>query len=286
MALTESRISHDLDLKVPTKRYPIVHTHKGVGYELFRVNRENIRDLRLRALPFEKEFGYEDTFLIHDKVKHYVREGGEVVFAKTLDRSPRDIGVTTQEIRRTGQLVVLSVGIRVVLPEYQNRGISTHMAREGIMRLRPDAATGQIRTWRIPCMYEDTGFIKGIPPFDEPLTPEIQQSLGDVLDKSMLTTTDLRTGLCLGVFPPVPPDRFIPPSTNERGMWFYNRIREIGADPVKGDAIRYFALVNQEAVETAIANGYIAPEVADRGLRAVANRWLLRRIASILRVPI
>lgn len=283
MALVERKISRDPCLKVPTKRYPIVHIHGGVVYETNKVTRDNIKDLRTRALPFEKEFGYGDSFLTHDKVRHYVREGGEVVFARTIDHTTRDIGVATQELKRVAvgrgkEVKVLSVGIRVVLAEHQDHGISTYMARESIMRLRPDAVTGQIRTWRIPCMYEDTRFFTKISPFDELLTPKNQRVLTGVLDRSTLAATNLSTGLCLGVFPATEAGRFIPPSTNERGVRYYSKIRALGADPAKGDAIRYFATVNQQAVEIAIARGYTAPEIADTtdtGLRAVASRPFL-----------
>lgn len=260
MVTVESVTSGKIDnpQRKPSRRFPIVHIHKGIVYEAYRVTPNNRNALRDRVLPFECEFGYPNSFLIHEKVVHYTPDGGEVVFAKTQGRLPKDVGVVTQEIRRVsieGQPVrVLSVGIRVVLPGYQRHGIGTHLAEDGIIRHKPDALTGQTRVWRIFNMYQETGLINSISPIDGPITSGMQDVLRGVLDRSVVLETDLRTGLCLGIYPPGESKRFIPPSNNQKGLANYNRMKEIGADPTQGDGIRYYAVVDQEAVLRRIVN--------------------------------
>lgn len=243
--------------RVHSSRNPFLF--RGDGGVVFQVNKVtpwNFHELRRRALPFEAIFEYDDPFIPYQKIINSVRRGGEVVFAQTPDGN--DIGVTTQEVKRTkaGQ-VVLSVGIRAVLPDFQDRGFTTTIARESMMRHRPDVVTGQSRMWRIFNMLEDTGFILGISPFDRLPTPEMQASLIEVLDRKVLKATNLRTLVCIGVFPPAPVDRFIPPELNAGGWLYYNGMREIGAIPESGSGVRYYARVNQQAVEAASPYEYL-----------------------------
>lgn len=263
MTAAELLVPTDRDNKqrIPSRRDPISASFDGFTYEVHRVTRENIWGLRHRVLPFEKEFGYANSFATHDKVKHYVQEGGEVEFARTL-RNPQDVGVTTQRLVKPivdGQTVrALAVGIRVVLPDFQKHHIATNLAVEAIIRLRPYVVTGQTRTWRIIRMYQDTGLISSILPIDGPMTPDIQGVLGqvleEILDKRTLRATDLTTGLCVGIYPPGESERFMRPSTNQRGQKIYDRMMNLGADPRKGNGIRYYAVVDQEAVLERIAS--------------------------------
>lgn len=295
MATVESVLSSGRDNpspRVPISRYPLVQTRQGIDYEINKVTRDNRGVLRRRALPFEQQFGYPDSFEVHEKVVHYIREGGEVVFARTTGRRPKDIGVVTQEMRKAsvaGRTArVLSVGIRVVLPEFQRHGIGTYLEEDAVLRHRPDAVTGQTRMWRIISMLQNTGFFSRISPFDGLITPEVEQILrGGVLDRRTLSAiTDIRRGLCLGIYPPADREHFIPPPTSESGVRNYNRILILGAVPERGDGIRYYAEVDQEAVRAAKARGEVAYEkVEPAGLRSrlrlipdvIDVLWRLRR---------
>lgn len=271
---------------VPLSRYPLVTVYDGLLYSVHRVTRDNRGELRRRALPFEEEFGYSDSFLTHDKVRHYIREGGEVVFTKTTDRDQRDVALVTQEMRRVvigGQeRNILSIGIRVVLEPYQKHGVARHQLREAVTRLHPDAITGQFRTWRIARLYQETDLISELAPIDGPMTDEMQEALGAILDKSTLRVTNLRTGVAMGIFPPGESRRFIPSPTNEKAVEVDRRIRALGAIPERGDAIRYYATVDQEAVDAS----YLPPEVSEYGrLRAIV-RSVIRLMATVVKPPL
>ncbi|MBI2596808.1 hypothetical protein HYW41_01515 [Candidatus Daviesbacteria bacterium] len=274
----------DRSPRIPSKRYPLTHTHGGFDYVAYKVTRENKLSLRIRALPFEKEFGYADPFLIHDKVRSYIKEGGEVEFARTRGVYAKDVAIVTQDVRRVPaddqRIVVLCPGIRVVFPEYQRFGIATHFAGEAITRHSPDLVVGKTRTWRIPRMYRDTGLISSIHPIDAPFTPEMQGVLRLILDRSTLFATDLRTGVCFGIYPPEESSRFIPPGTNVKGVEIDRRIRELGAQPEKGDGIVYCAVVNQDAVQAQIDSRYFDQS----SITSVqpTPRGLLKRIGSVL----
>lgn len=274
--------SIDRSPRIPAKRFPLVHTFRGIDYEVHKVTRENLWELRQRVLPFERAFGYANSFLIHQKVIRFIKEGSEVEFARTR---ARDIGVVTQEVKKVvvgGQNIkVLSIGIRVVFPEYQKHGIGTHLAEDGVIRHQPDAVTGQTRVWRIFNMYQETGLIKNIAPIDRPITSDMQEVLRRVLDRGVVVETDLRTGLCLGIYPPGAGERFIPPNTNLRGVANYDRIRKIGADPAKGDGIRYYAIVDQEAVLKRVLSRDLEQErVSDTRVGSL-KRLLGRMIAKL-----
>lgn len=244
----------DRSPRIPISRYPFTRTSGEFDYEVHRVTPANRSGLRLKVLPFEELFEYEDPFHIRGKVVHFVQEGKEVVFAKTRGSNARNIGVVTQEARYVDvggkQRKVLSVGMRAVFPEYQDRNVGTGLAKEGIIRHDPDIVTGQTRIWGIIRMYEKTGLVKGvISPIDGPIPPDVREALRKVLDKSILNQTDLRIGICLGVFPAAVAKRFIPPTTNERAVKIYNKMLELGVNPARGDGIRYGIEVDHEEVQ-------------------------------------
>lgn len=270
---------------VPLSRYPLVTIHDGLMYSVYKVTRSNRDELRHRALPFEREFGYTNSFLTHDKVRHYIREGGEVVFTRTMDRDGKDVALVTQEMRKVvvdGQeRNILSVGIRVVLESHQKHGIAKHQLREAVSRLQPDAITGQFRTYRIARLYQEAEFISVLSPIDGPMTKEMQEALEAILDKSTLRVTNLRTGVAMGIFPPGESRRFIPPPANQKAVEVDRRIRALGAIPERGDAIRYYATVDQETVDAS----YLPSEVAEYGrLRAIV-RSIMRLMATVINPP-
>lgn len=291
MALPEINMSerkrHHLPI-IPLSRYPLTTIHEGLLYEVHKVTRENRGRLRLRALPFEEQFDYGDPFFTRDKITHYIKEGGEVVFTTTMGRNTRDVAVVTQEMRRVivgGQETnMLSIGIRAVKEEYQRQGIGRHQVRDTMMRLQPDAITGQFRTYRIPRMYQEIDFIRSLTPIDAdaPITDEMRELVEAVVDKSTFKATNSGTFVAMGIFPPGESKRFAPPPTNEKAVAVDRRIRALGAIPERGDAIRYFATVDLAAVHAAIDAGYFPAESLEHGRLGATARSIKRFLGGFL----
>ena len=239
---------------------PVIYKVDGFAYETHKVTQENYRSLRRRFLPFEYVFDYEDSFFIHEKAVHNIRRGGEVIFARTLGRHPKDVGAVTQDVRIAlidGQEIkLLNIGVRSVLPEFQGRGIGAELGKVGMIIHIPDIVTGMSRTWRIFRAYEKTGFIKETRPIGGPLTSIDQQAFDQKLRPSEREKLDLRTGVYKDILPHAGIRRFIPPPNNIRGNEIYRKMKELGVNPAEGDAIRYAAEVDKEALLAAIAAGY------------------------------
>jgi len=275
----------------PPKIFPrVMHFHRGIIYEAYRVTPENREYLRNLVYPFEEQFGYPSTFLLHQKVIKYIQDGAEVVRAvkpRTFFRSARTVGVITQDIKRVNvgaeRWKVLSRGIRVVLPGFRRQGIGTHLSDEGIVRHDPEIVTADTRVYSIIDMYQRSGFIRAVAPFDTELTDEMREALRGILDKT--TRIDLETGLRYKIFPPSDYskgdlERFIPPKKNQRGVANYKRMLEIGADPLAGSAIRYAALGDHAAVQAARDRGWFAAQQLFKYTTESALREVTRKVTS------
>lgn len=259
-------------------RYPITHTFEGVDYQVYKVGRDNMDELRKRALTFERHFGYDDPFLIHDKVRSYVKPGTEVVFAvrkmnwrdllgsltRRRDRYSGDIAVVTQDIKTIEvggeEKKVVAPGIRVVKPDFQQHGIGRYLAKDAIMRHQPDFVIGKSRTVHIPRMNQDIGLISGIPPIDRQLTIVEERAVRQTLDKRTLDATDLRIGIAFGIYPPGDSERFMRPTNSVKGAEMYDRLRDRGFAPERGDGFVYCGVVDREAVQREIESGYLLRE--------------------------
>lgn len=273
----------------PTPRFPTSYEYLGFAYEVQKVTRKNRGSLRFRVLPFEGELGY-DSFRTHDEVRHNIQEGREVIFARTLGRRPRDVGVVTQEVKRVeidGEAKRIGViGVKAILPNYQGRGIGTHLAEDLIYRHRPHAITGRTRSWRVIRVYEDTGLIGPILPIDGVPTQEMQDVLPQVLNKAALKRLELTTGRYDGshgdIYPKADRRFLVPDPSNKGAKRIYDKIigPEIGANPEDGDGIRYYAKVDQEAVDFAIRS-YNPREVVATSTRSLTVFRLISRVASI-----
>lgn len=248
-----SSFRRDRPPRIPIARYPYIRTSGPIDFEINRVDRFNRGSLRRRVLPFEEQFEYEDPIHTRGKVIHFVQDGKEVVFARTQGPDAKDIGVVTQEVKDVvvgdQALRLLLTGIRVVLPEYQEHGVATGLAIEGITRHVPDIATGQTRVWGIIRMHEKTGFVRdAIFPIDGPIPDLIKEALRLSLDKSILNRTDLVRGVSLGAVPPAPCERFVPPPNHVRANEIWRRMLRLGIQPSKGDVVRYAFFTNLNAV--------------------------------------
>jgi hypothetical protein len=290
--------------RIPMDRYPLVHTYEGIDYEVFRVGRENQNVLRLRALDFERHFGYSDPFLVHDKVRSNVKAGTEVVFAvrrrNWQDLSAalggrdtnhnRDIAIVTQDIRTVmvggKEIKVVAPGIRVVKPDFQQGGIGRHLAEEAIIRHSPDFLVGKSRTVRIPRMYEQTGLISGIPPVTEALTDEEAVVVSHILDKRTIAATDLRTGIALGIYPPSESDRLLRPDNSSRGAEIYDSLVARGFNPERGDGFVYCAVVDHEAVKRKIDEGFLMRQGRPPFRIRALNRMIDAAEAIATRLPL
>lgn len=238
---------------VHSRKFPIVHIHNGIAYERRKVTRENMWDLRNRALPFESQLGY-NSWRIHDDVRHHIQpeRGVEVVFGRTTSRHPEDIAIVTEEVREVDEKRILVIGIRVVLRGFRKGGIQTHLAQDAIIRYQPDAITGKTRKWEIPRMYEKIGLIKRFHPLEGGVTSDIVSKWLNILSPGEREDLDLASGLYSG-FPAADPKEFLPPRNNTNAVRIYERMLEIGANPAQGIGFRYWAEIDKKALKEASA---------------------------------
>ena len=278
--------------EMPPRKFPITHAHNGFAFETHRVMRTNMWELRHRAYPFEQILGY-DAFRTPDEIRHHIqpRPGRlvEVVFARTIRSNPKDVGVVTQEIvdvivaeqnRR-----ILSIGVKAILPELQNHNIGTLLLEDALLEHDEiDAVTGKSRNPRVFRYLEKSLLIKIIHGFEEDFTPEVVEALSQALDTTAFKQiTDLRRGLCVGIYPPADSRLFIAPKNNEVAERIVDKLRERGVEPGGTNGIRYFAEVDKEAVKAAQSD-YRMTETLD----SVTSRdypEAIKRILEALRFP-
>lgn len=255
-------------------------------FETIRVTEANIKPLRIRVHPFETSLGY-NVLEAPDEVRHNIQRGGEVLIAKylgfmekMLGRPPVDVGVLTHEVReglipqadRENRLVRADiVGVNVVFGDFQagKKGvhISTKFAEDTLVRYRPDYFSGKTRNIDVIRKYQrlqEMGLIKRIFPIDEDYTGEVIDVLRAILYRAEFNRiSNLRTGLCMGIYPEAALSSFVPRSDRAEALKVYDRFEEIGVYPrvekdekgkrdVKGkkvrNGVRYLAEVNQDAL--------------------------------------
>lgn len=272
--------------EVPVRRFPITHVHNGFAFETHKVTRANMWELRHRAFPFEQILGY-DVFRTPDEIRHHIqpRPGRlvEVVFARTIRLHSKDVGVVTQELVDVSvaeqKRRVLSIGVKAVSPEFQNRDIGTLLLEDTLLEHDGiDVVTGKSRNPRVFRYLEKTPLIKRIFGFDEDFTDEVVETLALALDKTAFKQiTDLRRGLCIGIYPPADSRLFIASKNNEVAERIVAKLRERGVEPGGVNGLRYFAEVDKEAVEAA-KSSYVMTET----LGSVTSRYPLESLGKIL----
>lgn len=254
--------------RVRSEGFPKIHRYGEFVYERYDVNRRNLRILRGRAIrflksgasPFEDQLGY-DEFRSPDEVRHNIRPGGEVVFVRPImiGQVPRnDIAVVTQELRNG----ILITGAKVVKREFRGKGIGKHLAWDAILRLNPEAATGRTRNHVVlgtyaNLVFEEERIISAISPIetDGKYTEYAKRDLGIILEPEEKKTLDFKNGL----YPPDTYPRitdlrgFRRPRSNPELAKIYDAMRDIGVDPKLGNALRYYAPINQDVLERARA---------------------------------
>lgn len=287
MAATERTNKNEGNLReMPSRRFSVIHVHDGFAYETHRVMKENMRTLRLRAFPFEQLLGY-DVFRTPDEIRHHIQPRPnrlvQVVFVRTLGSNARDVAVVTQEVADVSagedKKRVLSIGVKAVSPDFQDRDIGSQLLIDGILENDVDIITGQSRNGRVYRYLEKTPLIKKTLSLDGDFTPEVPEVLRQVLDKTTFRRiSDFRTGLCLGIYPPADSKLFIAPKNNEAAVRVVNRLKELGVEPGGPNGLRYYALVDREAVRVAKSE-YAGTET----LVSARSRFPFERIRQIIK---
>ncbi|MDD5415678.1 MAG: hypothetical protein PHE48_01590 [Candidatus Daviesbacteria bacterium] len=283
------RESVGLSLVLP-RGNPVTRIHNGIFYETHRVTPNNMWALRFRALPFEKQLGY-DSFRTHDEIRHHIqpRPGRlvEVEFARIRYKGEMvDIGVVTQEIadisvdgqKKRG----LSIGVKVVDPKFENRDIGTQLLIDALLEHDGiDFVTGRSRNGRVYRYLEKSFLIEKTFPLDGEFTPEIVEALRQILDiTNFKQIADLRIGLCVGIYPLADSALFIAPKNNPAAERIVNRLTELGVEPGGLNGLRYYAVVDKEAVMTA-RDKYAGNEILESTPRLSSLGTLRDKIVSL-----
>ncbi len=241
-----------------------INIHDDIAYETYRVPRDPIKlhELRLRAHRFEGYVGY-DVLDASDQIRRNVQPGKrgrqvEAKFVRTIGVNAKDVGVVIQAIvdvsvggqKKRG----LDIGVKAIDPGFRNRDIGTYLLiyalleHEGI-----NFVTGQSRNGRVFAYLEkvrDLGLIGKIRGYEEPLTDKDLDVLEQTLSKTKFNKVNqLRTGLCLGIYPEADSKLFLAPEKDENAKRIVDNLEKLGVKPGGRNGIRYFADVNQEAVE-------------------------------------
>ncbi len=217
-------------------------------YEVHQVTPDNKYDLIARAYPLHQVLNYEPGRVIREVIEN-MQENGEVVFARTADSEPKDVGFVAQRlvpVSPEGRSInVLSILTRVVAPEYQKQNVGTELMTEGIQRHDPDYQTGRTQSPFVLRGLERTEEFKDIIPIAKPhaYTTKMQLLLVLTLGLEGIRDVDLRNGLCKGVYPPGPNRAFVLDNASERVLEIYKIMTSppIGAVIENGDAVRYLA---------------------------------------------
>lgn len=249
--------------RVRSEAFPANHIHGDFIYRRIRVNRRNSLLVRLKAIPFENQMGY-DALRTPNEVRHNIREGGEVTFvmpARGKDMG-KEIAIATREMRRG----VLVTGVVVVNEDYRRKGIATHLAEDAVLRLKPVAVTGRTRDWRVYRTYERLEYqgervLPIIAPIDTDrrLPEEARRRLVVVLTSEERKKLNLERGLYPeGTYPRLIDKKKFPiPRNDPAGFRIYSILKEMGIDPSnpedRGRGTRYDALTEQEVVDSASA---------------------------------
>lgn len=216
-------------------------------YEVNSVTSENRWNLMARALPLHQLLNYEPARVLRE-VFNNTEKDGEVVFAKTPDPEPKDVGFVAQRLVQVlfegRPTKVLSILTKVVVPEYQDHNIGTELAIEAIQRLAPDYVTGRTQNPFVIRAYERIEEFKEIIPIAKSYTPRMQLLLALTFGSEGVAEVDFKNGLCRGVYPSGESRTFVLDKASERVLEIYKIMTgpRIGAILENGDAIRYLAV--------------------------------------------
>lgn len=176
-----------------------------------------------------------------------VGRGGSIYFARTLIPDLQDVAFVSQRIMEVEEARVLYVSTKVVLSEHQQSGLGTLFVEQANFRHNPDVFVGRTQNPNIIRTLKRTGLFEKIYPIDGLYPPEMEKTIEIVGEKTRNPGVNLRTGLCVGVYPPGESRAFVLDTDNDEVVKIYNIMtgEKIGMDPTNGDAIIYWALLKQ-----------------------------------------
>lgn len=236
---------------------------RGMDYELDRrlippgvtADNDEVTAIMGRVMPLHEEVLNLAKPRTYAEVIRNVIRATEVVFAVTIEPEPKDIGVVVQTVKTVTiggeSLKVVMIAMRGVLPDYQKYGVGTDFVVDAIKRHEPHGFTGRTPNPNIFRSYKRVPQIGEISPIDKPYSPKMRTFMAAFLSDAELSTTDLNTGRCIGVYPRGA-ERLVTYDPNDREM---NRILKImtgpriGANLEEGDGVRYWASVIPDPTE-------------------------------------
>lgn len=269
--IMRERRSGSFSIPPELEKPKVTHIHGGHAYEIYRVTRENKKPLQLRAYPFEGYAGY-DVLDASKQIRSNIQPSKkgrevEVVFVREYDPKTNKIGVevgvmtqTIVDIKMEDQnRKVLDIGVKAIDPRLRDQGIGTQFLRDALLEHNGITdVSGQSRNGRVFSYLEtvrDEGFIGEIRGYETPLLEEDLKVLERFLSKTKYKkvsdkeVSQLRRGLCLGIYPEADPELFIAPRDNPKAVTVVARLEELGVKPGGVNGLRYLASVNQEVVE-------------------------------------
>lgn len=221
--------------------------HPDFEMDVVKVTRINRFNVLARVKPFHDGLSLAKGRTMEELYRN-VDVGCEAVFVTTNDGE--DIAVVVERLKTVNiggrEYKVLKRFLRAVSPDYQQRGIGTALTDEPIGRLEPHAITGRTPNPYVFRSDELSPRVGGIHPIHRLHTPETRLLLVATLDSKSIAETDLRTGVCKGVYPFGENRLFSLEGASERVLEIHARMIELGANLEEGDGLRYLELVKHD----------------------------------------
>lgn len=221
-------------------------------FDVQEVTEANRFDVMARVKPFHDRLALAMGRTLEELYRN-VDVGAEAVFITTKDpeKGPeRDIAVVVERLKEVNiggrEYRVLMRFLRAVDPNIQGQGLGTMLTDEPIERLQPDAVTGRTPNPYVFRADEKSRYIATMHPIHRLHTDRTRLLLVATLDPKSLAKTNLRTGVCKGVYPPGENRLFNLEGASQRVIDIHTIMTgpEIDADLEAGDGIRYLNWVN------------------------------------------
>ncbi len=178
------------------------------------------------------------------EVASNIRSGGSIVLA-THRPSGEIVAYSTQRILQppfeSGVRIMLTT-TRLVLPEHWGNQLGPDMMRFAhILHDAPDVSAGRTQDPRVPRLYQKSGLLTGVYPFDKSYkdSPRMQRVLEYVADQMRpKRAVDLDTGLTKEIYGEGASRAYDNTVAPPELQAFYARmINEFGMNPEQGDAL-------------------------------------------------
>lgn len=218
--------------------------HPDFEMDVVKVTRTNRFEVLARVKPFHDGLTLAKGRTMEELYRN-VDVGADAVFVTTSDGE--DIGVVVERLKTFNiggrEWRVLKRLLRAVMPDYQRRGTGTALTDEAINRLNPDVITGRTPNPYVFRADEISSRVGNIHPIYKLHTYETGLLLVATLDSRSIAETDLRTGVCKGVYPLGENRLFNLEGASQKVLEIYARMIELGANLEEGDGIRYLEYV-------------------------------------------